>query len=260
MSLIKQLEEIYSKSLALMTNKEALTETLKNFENELTSLIHEFRQITVPKESMNVEEIEKSKSIQITIDNLNVKICKDSSKSGPSKFSCETEEELKYHRDATHHRLTNVPIVRQTIDQPHADKAVFTCDKCDYITDTDDSLQYHTQAVHSYQCDKCNFTAKNKGWITRHIKTAHQIVMGTGSTDLHVNQQGIPPPTPCSWFWLGQEGQDQGPFPSFHMTRWLNTGLLSADSMLKREGDDDYASLENILKIHGPQPFGDLST
>ena len=72
MSLIKQLEEINLKSLALMTNKEALTETLKNFENELTSLIHEFRQITVPKESMNLEEIEKSKSIQITIDNLNV--------------------------------------------------------------------------------------------------------------------------------------------------------------------------------------------
>ena len=44
------------------------------------------------------------------------------------------------------------------------------------------------------------------------------------------------------------------------MRRWLNTGLLSADSMLKREGDEDYASLENILKIHGPQPFSDLST
>ena len=171
------------------------------------------------------------------------------------EFSCETEEELKYHRDATHHRLTNVPIVRQTIDQPHADKAVFTCDKCDYITDTDDSLQYHTQAVHSYQCDKCNFTAKNKGWITRHIKTAHQIVMATGSTDLHVNQQGIPPPPPCSWFWLGQEGQEQGPFPWFHMARWLNNGLLTANSMLRREDDEDFASLEDIQKIYGSQPF-----
>ena len=82
---MKQLDEINLKLLALMTNKEALIETVKNFEDERTSLIHAFRQITVPKESLNIEEIEKRKSIQITIDNLNVEICKDTSKSGPSK-------------------------------------------------------------------------------------------------------------------------------------------------------------------------------
>ena len=80
MSTIKQLDEINLKLLALMTNKEALVETVKNFEDERTSLIHAFRQITVPKESLNLEEIEKCKSIQITIDNLNVEICKDTSK------------------------------------------------------------------------------------------------------------------------------------------------------------------------------------
>ena len=146
---------------------------------------------------------------------------------------CETEEELICHRGATHH-------------QSHADKTVFTCDKCDFTTDTEHNLQNHTQAIHPYQCDKCKFTAKNKGWITRHMNTCHQIVMATGSTDLHVNQHGIPPPPPCSWFWLGQEGQEQGPFPWFHMARWLNNGLISANSMLRRGDEEDFASLEDI--------------
>ena len=134
-------------------------------------------------------------------------------------------------------------------DLSHADITVVTCDKCDFTTDTEHNLQNHTQAIHPYQCDKCKFTAKNKGWITRHMNTCHQIVMATGSTEMHDNEQGPPPPPPCSWFWLGQEGQEQGPFPWFHMARWLNNGLLSANSMLRREDDEDFASLEDIQKM-----------
>ena len=116
------------------------------------------------------------------------------------------------------------------------------------------------QEAHPFQCDKCDFKAKNKGWITRHINTCHQIVMTTGSADLHINDQGLPPPPSCFWFWLGQEGQDQGPFPSFLMSRWLNNGLLPADAMVKREGDGDYATLGDYKKMYGSQPFGYLST
>ena len=101
-------------------------------------------------------------------------------------------------------------------------------------------------------CDKCTFTAKNKGWITRHMKTCHEIIMAMGSTD----QGPPPPPSSCSWFWLGQEGQDQGPFPCFLMLRWLNNGLLPADLMIKREGDEEYASLEDFQKMYGSQLFG----
>ena len=72
--------------------------------------------------------------------------------------------------------------------------------------------------------------------------------MATGSTD----QGPPPPPSSCSWFWLGQEGQDQGPFPSFLMSRWLNNGLLPADSMIKREGDEEYASRKIFRKCMGP--------
>ena len=80
--------------------------------------------------------------------------------------------------------------------------------------------------------------------------------MAMGSTD----QGPPPPPSSCSWFWLGQEGQDQGPFPSFLMSRWLNNGLLPADSMIKREGDEEYASLEDFQKMYGygSQLFGYL--
>ena len=173
------------------------------------------------------------------------------------EFSCETEKDLACHRETTH-RL--VPIGSQNTEVTHADKTVFYCDKCEYTTDDEHSLQYHTQAVHIYQCDKCNYTAKNKGWITRHIKSCHQIDTATGSTELQENEQGTPPSHPCSWFWLGHEGQEQGPFPWFHMSRWLNEGLLSADSMIKREGDEDFASLEEFQKTFGSQPFGYLST
>ena len=73
-------------------------------------------------------------------------------------------------------------------DLSHADNTVVTCDKCDFTTDTEPSLQNHKQAFHPYQCDKCKFTAKNKGCITRHINTCHQIVMATGFTEIHDNE------------------------------------------------------------------------
>ena len=43
---------------------------------------------------------------------------------------------------------------------------------------------------------------------------------------------------------------------AFLMSRWLNNGLLPADSMIKREGDEEYASLEDFQKMYGSQLFG----
>ena len=32
---------------------------------------------------------------------------------------------------------------------------------------------YHTETTHQFNCDECDFTAKNKGWLTRHKNTNH---------------------------------------------------------------------------------------
>ena len=56
-------------------------------------------------------------------------------------FFCETEEALACHREATHR---HVPIGSQNTELTHADKTVFYCDKCEYTTDNEHSLQYHT--------------------------------------------------------------------------------------------------------------------
>ena len=68
------LEEINFDLLALMASKEAIIETIKNFEAERSSLTHEYQKITVPKENLNVEENEIRKSIQTNIDYFHVLI------------------------------------------------------------------------------------------------------------------------------------------------------------------------------------------
>ena len=109
----------------------------------------------------------------------------------------------------------------------------------------------------SFACDICDFETNDSLALTTHSQTVHED-HNSSSVDSVRPESTIflsktPPP---SWMWLGQEGQDQGPFPWFHMLRWFNAGFFSSNTMLKREGDEDYASLEEIQKKYGLQPFG----
>ena len=64
-----------------------------------------------------------------------------------------------------------------------------------------------------------------------------------------------PKQPPPSWTFLDKDGKVHGPFPWYQMLQWYNSGNLSPNTMLKRDGDVNFASLEEVKKIYGTQAF-----
>ena len=44
---------------------------------------------------------------------------------------------------------------------------------CESPYDSEETLIRHMETTHQYTCDECDFSAKNKGWLTRHKNSNH---------------------------------------------------------------------------------------
>ena len=44
---------------------------------------------------------------------------------------------------------------------------------CEFSYDREGTIICHTETTHQYTCDECDFSAKNKGWLTRHKNANH---------------------------------------------------------------------------------------
>ena len=56
-------------------------------------------------------------------------------------------------------------------------KLTFTCEICGYVTISRESLRNHTQRAHTsvrYLCPDCQFKAKRKSYLTKHVRTQHK--------------------------------------------------------------------------------------
>ena len=47
------------------------------------------------------------------------------------------------------------------------------CNDCEFSYDSEEPIICHTETTHQFTCDECQFTAKNKGWLTRHKNANH---------------------------------------------------------------------------------------
>ena len=66
-------------------------------------------------------------------------------------------------------------------------EVVYSCDKRDYTINNELLLTTHAAAQHEkaqhFPCDECPFVAKNKGGLTRHTNSKHNILYSCDSCD-----------------------------------------------------------------------------
>ncbi|RXG67669.1 PERQ amino acid-rich with GYF domain-containing protein 2 [Armadillidium vulgare] len=73
---------------------------------------------------------------------------------------------------------------------------------------------------------------------------------------------GFLPPEPVShppheelWYYTDPQGDIQGPFSSADMSAWCKAGYFKPSLLLRRECDDKFAQLGDLIKVFGRLPF-----
>ena len=113
-----------------------------------------------------------------------------------------------------------------------------------------------TAVRYKLSCDICDFECDNGEELTTHEQTIHQKANTTSTESESTTTRWTgPKEPPPSWTCLDQHGKVHGPFSWDKMLRWYNSGGINPKNMLKRDGDDNFATFEEVQKIYGQQPF-----
>ena len=200
-----------------------------------------------------------------------------------------SEESLREHTDATHMEKAllncndcDFNTDNETILQSHTKELhKFQCNMCNYSAKNKGWLTRHINASHqtdshdeprqpeladnsrigatnavSFSCDICDFESDNREDLTTHDQTVHQKANTTNAEiETTTTKWTGPKESPPSWSCLDQHGTVHGPFSWDKMLRWYNSGGIKPKNMLKKDGDDNFATFEEIQKIYGQQPF-----
>lgn len=77
--------------------------------------------------------------------------------------------------------------------------------------------------------------------------------------------QGPPPPPqtsiiPDKWYYRDPQGDVQGPFLASDMTEWYRAGYFSVNLLLKRQCDERFFTLGELIKLCGSSGGGPFSS
>ena len=194
----------------------------------------------------------------------------------------ENEDSLRVHTETTHvenaildcnecdFRTESENILQCHIQEVHP----FQCNKCDFKAKIKGWLTRHTNATHhivpglislespddSYVCDLCDFETNDESELTTHEQLVHD-KENSSNTNIENNENTTtrwttPKEPPPSWSCMDKDGKVHGPFQWYEMLKWYNSGgNLLPNTLLKREGDENFATLEEVQRIYGTQPF-----
>ena len=102
----------------------------------------------------------------------------------------------------------------------------------------------------SFSCDICEWESDNEEALTTHKQTVHQEANSPNTAIEHTTTRWTgPEQPPPSWTCLDQHGKVHGPFSWDKMLRWYNSGGTNPKNMLKRDGDENFATFEEVQKV-----------